>query len=125
GSCSDFYQFGWGGWLGKTEIPADKPTWSRSFTSIADRNEQSLRNILEHDLANLPKDADPGMRKVSAYYGACMAEDAIEADKLKPIEPLFLAVKKVKDKKSLADTVLALHRYRIWVLFDTSDTQDS
>src|SRR4051812_3448409 len=45
--CSDFYRFACGGWLDTTQIPADKPAYSRSFTVIADRNEADLRAIVE------------------------------------------------------------------------------
>jgi putative endopeptidase len=119
--CTDFYQFACGGWISKAEIPADKPRWARSFTTIADRNEAALRKILE-DVKG--RDADPVLQKVGAYYDACMDEGAIEADKLKPLQALFAVAKKVKDKQTLGEAVIELHRHRIWALFDISETQD-
>ena len=44
--CDDFYQFAMGGWMKSNPIPAEFPTWG-SFTVLADRNQASMRGILE------------------------------------------------------------------------------
>jgi len=121
--CKDFYQFACGGWLARTEIPADKPAWSRSFSVIAERNEAALHRILED--ASHAKSADPVTQKIGAYYGACMDEGAVEAARATPLKPLLELVKKVTDEKSLSAVVTELHKHEIWALFDISDTQDA
>ncbi len=45
--CDDFYQYACGGWVKTTEIPADRPLYSRGFVAILDRNEAVERQILE------------------------------------------------------------------------------
>jgi putative endopeptidase len=122
--CQDFYQFACGTWLKKTEIPADKPAWSRSFSVIAQHNEEALHQIMV-DAAAGKGGEDPGVRKFGAYFAACMDEPTIEGLKGKPLEPLLKLVKKVKDEKTLAATVTELHKRQIWVLWDVSDTQDA
>lgn len=120
--CNDFYQFACGGWLKSTEIPADKPRWSRSFSEIQKRNEDDLKAILE--AAALAKTGDPVRQKLGAYYGACMDEPAIEKAGLEPVRRLLDAVKKVRDAKSLAPVLAEMHKRSIFALFDISGSAD-
>jgi putative endopeptidase len=119
--CNDFYQFACGGWLKKTEIPGDKPRWSRSFNEIHQRNEADLKNILESAAA---KADDPGLAKLGAYYGACMDEAGIEKAGTKPIAPLLAKARGVRDLAGVGALVTELHKQGIFVLFDTSAEQD-
>jgi putative endopeptidase len=120
--CTDFYQFACGGWLERTEIPADKSRWGRSFAEIDKRNEAELRRIL--DAAAAGSAADPVTQKLGTYYGACMDEATIEAAGVKPVEPLLKLAREVKDKSTLMKAVVELHRHRVWALFDISAEQD-
>src|SRR5262249_46181626 len=120
--CTDFYQYACGGWVAKATIPADKPEWDRTFLALDDANQLYLKGVLEAAAKDPGK--DPTLQKLGSYYGACMDEAAVEAAGTKALDPLLAVVKKVKDKKTLADAVFELHKHQIWVLFDTGALQD-
>jgi predicted metalloendopeptidase len=122
--CQDFYQFACGSWIARTQIPADKPLWTRSFSVIAEQNEAKLRKILD-DAAAGKGGGDAVTQKIGAYYGACMDEASVEAAGTKPIEPLLALVKKVTNDASFTEVVTELHKRQIWALFELSDTQDA
>lgn len=122
--CQDFYKFACGGWIQRTKIPADKARWVRSFNVIHRRNEQLLKGILE----DATKHAKGGQRTVEArlgsFYRACMAEPAIRKAGLKPLRKLLRRIARVRNKKTLIQTVAALHKHRIWALFAVRAGQD-
>ncbi len=90
--CDDFFRYACGGWLSKTEIPADRPSWSRGFSEINERNQNTLRELLEKPTADSGLPAADA-KKLSDFYSACMNESRIEqtaqaelAEQLKPID---------------------------------------
>ena len=73
--CEDFYQFACGGYIAKTEIPADKPIAMRSFVSIQDRNLEYEKTILE--TASTKPGDDAILKQLGTFYSSCMNEPAI------------------------------------------------
>jgi putative endopeptidase len=76
--CTDFFRYACGGWMDRTEIPADRPLWVRSFDVIDEQNQKTLRELLEATSAGK---APAGMlypEAVGAYYRSCMDEAKLE-----------------------------------------------
>jgi endothelin-converting enzyme/putative endopeptidase len=76
--CTDFYQYACGGWMAKTEIPEDKPLYTRGFIAIADRNEKILREIGDDAAAGKLADDTPFGKQLRDYFGSCMDEAKLE-----------------------------------------------
>src|SRR5258706_2194090 len=97
--CEDFYQFACGGWIAKTDIPADKPEAMRSFVNIQDHNLEYEHTMLEQ--ARTKPGDDPVLKQLGAFYGSCLDQVAIERAGIPPTNPLPAAVHKGTDAKAL------------------------
>lgn len=113
--CQDFYKYACGGWIGSTKLPADQSRWGRGFTEIAERNRETLREILEAAAKGGGGDAKDA--KLGAYYGSCMDEAAIDKAGSAPLKPLLAEIAGVKDAKSLMEVAGKLHPLGVPVLF--------
>src|SRR5690242_9393015 len=60
--CQDFYRYANGGWLTRTALPPEYPSYG-SFVELIDRNNRTLRVILD-SLAD--------HEKLGAFYASCM-----------------------------------------------------
>ena len=64
--CDDFHQFAVGGWLKNNPIPAQYPVWG-SFITLADKNQEALRGILESAAANSSATAGSNEQKIGDF----------------------------------------------------------
>ena len=112
--CEDFYQFACGGYIAKTEIPADKPRIT-SFDTIQDKNLEWEKGVLEQAAAK-PGD-DPVLQKLGAFYGACMNEAAIAKAGLSGIRPRSRRSRRSRTPSRSARRSSWLHSQGIDVMF--------
>ncbi len=119
--CVDFYQYSCGGFLATAQIPPDRSAWG-TIQIVTKDSEDFLHNVLEK--AALAKDPDPLTMKLAAFYTACMNEPAIEAAGITPIRPMLDTIATVKDGKSAAAAIVALHGAAVFPYFGIGPQQD-
>lgn len=104
--CQDFYQYSCGSWIKNTELPPDKISFTKSFSSIAEENEILLKNILEE---NWPL--------IGPFYKSCMNLPTINQNGITPTQTLFDEITAIHDTTSLLQTIGHLHNHGISALF--------
>lgn len=122
--CADFYQYACGGWMAKNEIPADKPLFSRGFVSIADRNEQNLKAILEEAAANKLPEGTPFAKQMSDFYASCVNTDQLEKS-LPEVKKLVASLTNFKNTQDLAKIVGTAHGAGVNPFFRVGPEQDA
>src|SRR5713101_6126952 len=121
--CDDFHQFAVGGWLKNNPIPAQYPVWG-SFITLADKNQEALRGILESAAANSSAGAGSNEQKIGDFYASCMDTKEIDAQGLKPINAELAAIEAIRDTGGLLDTGARLQTQGVGVLFTFGSDQD-
>jgi endothelin-converting enzyme/putative endopeptidase len=96
----DFFRYSNGGWLKRTEIPADRGNVG-AFLTLRDKSDQRVKGLVDEAVS---ANAAPGTnsRKIADLYKSYMDEAGIEAKGLAPLEPHLKAIAGIKDKKALA-----------------------
>lgn len=123
--CDSFYAYACGCWLAKAVIPPDRPSWSRSFTEIEERNLRELRAIAEQQAAGRVDPADWYGQKVGDFWAACVDEAAIERRGTRDLKSVLARIDAVDGVPSLARELAALHRDGIFPAFRIYSEQDS
>jgi len=121
--CDDFFQFAMGGWMKSNPIPPEYSTWG-SFTVLADKNQQALRQILEA-AEKSGAAAGSNERKVGDFYASCMDTSAIEAVGAKPLDATLQRVVETKNARELQTLAARLQQQGVGVLFRFTSNQDA
>jgi len=120
--CDDFYEFAMGGWMKSNPIPAEFPTWG-SFTMLADRNQASMRGILE-DATKANAAAGSNQQKIGDFYSSCMDTAAIETAGTKPLAADLTAIDGLKELSEMQPLIAKLQQSGTGYLFAFGSTQD-
>ena len=121
-ACQDFNQFANGGWMAKNPIPGAYSVWGR-FTQLDEQNIEVLHRILEGLLKKKLR-ANSNEQKIADFYGACMDEQKIEAEGIKPLEPELQRIEQITDAPGLQDEIARFHAHRIPAVFGFGAAQD-
>ena len=88
-----------GAWTATVQIPEDRAVYG-SFDILRDQAEVDVRAIIEES-AEADAPAGSEQRKIGDLFASFMAEDAIEAAGVTPLQPLLARVDAVTDKDGL------------------------
>src|SRR5690348_4031560 len=64
--CQDFYRFANGGWLNRTALPPEYASYG-SFVELIDRNNETLRGLVERLAAASPATPKTTPQKLGAF----------------------------------------------------------
>jgi putative endopeptidase len=95
----DFFKYVNGGWLRKTQIPADASRWG-AFNELDMRSKASLHNILE-ELTHSKAAVGGERRKVADVYASFMDSAKVESVGLTPIQGEIDAIAAIQNNSQL------------------------
>ncbi|HEV7781616.1 MAG TPA: M13 family metallopeptidase [Chitinophagaceae bacterium] len=120
--AEDFFQYANGGWIKNNPIPGEQSAWGIG-NLVIEENLKRLREISEKAAtSNAAKGSSE--QKIGDFWTMAMDSAKIEADGLKPLQPMLDKVNAISDIKSLVATVAELKKAGSSTLFSDFVTQD-
>jgi putative endopeptidase len=112
--CQDFYRYANGGWLARTSLPPEYPSYG-SFVELIDRNNRTLRVIL---------DSLGSHEKLGAFYTSCMDSAAVEAAGAAPLQNELRRIAAIRSPHDVIQTIARSHHHGWDALFNFGATPD-
>ncbi|MEO6254435.1 MAG: M13 family metallopeptidase [Ferruginibacter sp.] len=120
---ADFFDYANGGWIKKNPIPGEQSAWGIG-NLVIEENLKRLREISEKAAtANAAKETSD--QKIGDFWTMAMDSAKVEADGLKPIQPLLDKINAITDVKSLLITVSEFKKIGSFTMFNDWVSQDA
>ena len=121
--CQDFYRFANGGWLARTALPPEYPSYG-SFTELVERNNQTLHAIVDRLAATAPATPKTAEQKLGAFYASCMDSTAIERAGADPLRNELARLDALASRADLSRALARGHHHGWDPLFNFGGTPD-
>ncbi|MFO1094064.1 MAG: M13 family metallopeptidase [Planctomycetaceae bacterium] len=105
----DFYRYVNGGWIDKTEIPADKSRWG-SFYILREESAKQQREIIEQLAGEKDLPAGSEQRKIADLFASLMDEKLANELGAKPVQPQLKLIDSITSVKELVRVISELER---------------
>jgi endothelin-converting enzyme/putative endopeptidase len=122
-ACTDFFAYANGTWRKNHAIPDYMDRWSRRWES-GEINKEHVRDILTELSAKSDWKKGSAEQLAGDFYAACMDESQVNAQGMKPVQPLLDEIGAIKTRADLEKTILHLHDIGIAVPFGIDAQQD-
>lgn len=99
--ADDTFQHVNGGWLARTQIPADKSSYG-SLDILVDKSQADLRAIVEEAARAANRTQGSDSQKIGDFYESFMNEARAEELGMKPLEAELAAIERLQTKTDLA-----------------------
>jgi len=90
-----------GGWLQRTEIPADRPEFG-TVAQLRDLSDQRVRALVDELVAGSGAKAGGVEQQVGSFYATFLDTDSIDKAGLAPIEPVLAEIDAIRTAAQLA-----------------------
>jgi len=120
----DFYDYANGGWIKKTEIPAEYPSWG-SFAILSNDNYEKLKKILSEAERNTSALKGSNKQLVGDFFASGMDSSKIEQDGFKPVEYYLNLVNNINTPNDFYNTLAVIHLGFSNPFFSFSSTPDA
>ena len=121
--CQDFYRFANGGWLARTALPPEYPSYG-SFTELVERNNATLRRLVERLAASAPRAPKTAEQKLGAFYASCMDSSGIEQAGVDPLKNELTRLDAIASREDVARAVARGHHHGWDPVFNLGSSPD-
>src|SRR5258708_27519763 len=121
--CQDFYHCANGGWIKRTTLPPAFANWG-SFAELTDRNDSTLRKIVDRLAATAPANPTSNEQKLGAFYASCMDSTQVESAGITPLNTEIDRIRALSSPGAVIAEIARLHHMGTGALFGFGASPD-